>query len=163
MEEFDEIPEAVIVRPTPQEVAEGVARLELDIQHWRENPALLIVKPELALIVSVIDHETDDNGFRLRLAIMERLLAPPEFNIPSMDVECGWNQPYMSFNRDGIHAPYSFSLYFGKQGVDRAREAFHLKMARVTRETPFDFALLRWCFSEDGEEYLAMWKKSLPG
>lgn len=111
MDQFDEIPELVIISPTQQEAAEGLARLELYIPHWKENPALLIIKPHLAIIVSVTGYEVDDERFRVKLAITEELLVPPEFNCDaSLDVDCVWNQPYMSFNQDGIHAPYSFSL-----------------------------------------------------
>jgi hypothetical protein len=121
--DFD--PDAIqIVWPTRTQREVGLAALSRYLPTWKASPALLVIKPNHALIVSISNHQHDDHGFQLVLAVSEALVAPDNFDISSpIRVGCVWNQPYMSMDAEGISAPYSFSLQFGAEGVQRAREA----------------------------------------
>lgn len=133
------LPTVTIVRPKAQEIEKGLARLEKYLPFWKETPGLLVIKPDLGLIVSVLSSTHDNMGFLLRLAVQEKLIAPPDFDLAELDVGCGWNQPYVSFNETRLSAPYSFYLHFGSAGVARAHKlgkspAFEdVLVGRVTR------------------------------
>jgi hypothetical protein len=114
--------EVTIVEPTAEQVEEGLANLNACLPYWKTTPALLVIKPDLGLIVSVLDATHDRMGFSLRLAVHEKLEAPSDFDESEMKVSCVWNQPYMSFGKSVIWAPYCFSINFGSEGVARARE-----------------------------------------
>lgn len=49
----------------------------------------------------------------------------------------------------------------GKEGVERAREAFHLIISQIgtPNEIPWDFALLRSCFGARGEAHIDFLKE----
>jgi hypothetical protein len=113
--------EITFVRPDPEQLADGLQKLEECLPYWRNMPALLAIKPELAVVVSVTEPTHDEWGFALRLSVDEKLVAPPGFDRTEMNVGCTWNQPCMSFDKRGIFAPYAFSLTFGSKGVARAR------------------------------------------
>lgn len=111
-----------IIYPTPEEAADGLKRVEECIGYWMTTPGLLVIKPDYGLIVSMTDLEHDSLGFRIRVAIKEKLVAPAEEDRTELVLSCVWNQPYLFFARDGISALYSFSLFFGAEGVARARK-----------------------------------------
>jgi hypothetical protein len=141
--------EASLVEPTAEEAVKGLADLESCLPYWKESPALLVIKPTLGLIVTVLDSEHDRMGFAIRLAVQERLAAPPAFDLTEIKVACIWNQPYLSFHRSKISAPYSFYLHFGSEGVARAREltrSFHAENAGTPAQAQVAVTLLRGCF-----------------
>jgi len=153
--------QAKIILPSQEEVGEGLARLESCLPHWETTPGLLIIKPELAALVRVSGHVHDAMGFRLHLRIEERLL---DFAVPHPEtfaLRCGWNQPYMSFNDRQISAPYSFTLYFGVEGVAQARE-LHAMLSEVERKTgsyPIGPQVFRGCFDYHRGDYLQEMRK----
>ncbi|MEO8125859.1 MAG: hypothetical protein ABJF23_14595 [Bryobacteraceae bacterium] len=114
--------QATLVKPTAEQAGRGLANLEACLPYWKETPGLLVIKPELILVIAVVGSEHDHDGFRLRLAIQEVLQSPPGFAKKETDIGCIWNQPYMSFTKASINAPYCFYLNFGAAGVDKARE-----------------------------------------
>src|SRR6266851_4268496 len=133
----------------PSTPDKGLAELEACLPFWKETPALLVIKPTLGLIVTVLSSEHDRRGFTLRLAIRERLVAPPAFGQTEISVACVWNQPYMSFRRSDISASYGFYLHFGSEGVARARElikSFHPEKAGTLDQAQGYLGLLRTCF-----------------
>jgi hypothetical protein len=139
--------EAEIVKPTAVRVNEGPAKLKQYLPVWMRTPALLVLKPTLGLIVAVIGSVENDWGFQLRLKVLERLLAPCEFNESEVKVACVWNQPYMDFDEFGISAPYSFYLHFGAEGVDKARKfADKVRNYAGNKERSVPLGLLRACF-----------------
>lgn len=149
IEENDDLSEVQIVESTEQEVTEGIAKLEACLPHWMRTPALLVIKPELGLIVSVLDSKHDRNGFTLRMAVREELVVFSDFQDTEINVGLGWNQPYASFDRDQISAPYSFFMHFGAEGVKGAREVvktFVREQAETLEVSDFPFNRLRRCF-----------------
>jgi hypothetical protein len=140
--------EVKIVWPSKKDMERGLADLESCIPTWMATPALLVIKPELALVVSVQQVVHDESGFVLIARVDEALVAPPDFKpADPIKLGCVWNQPYMSIHADLINAPYSSYLHFGAEGVKRARE-MHAKLgAAATVENPFLLGLLRSCFT----------------
>jgi hypothetical protein len=115
--------QATIIEPTQKETKAGLVKLRQCVPVWKVTPALLVEKPDLAVIVSVRDVTHTRTGFRILLDVNEVLMAPVEFGDRcSLELACVWNQPYMSFSDQSVFAPYSFSLQFGREGVARARE-----------------------------------------
>jgi hypothetical protein len=112
---------AEIVLPAEREVVDGLATLKKCLPHWLANPALLVIKPNLGLVVSVVNSTYDQMGFSLSLGVEEKLIAPRSFDSSEIQVGCGWNQPYMNFDESEIWASYCFSLHFGAEGVSAAR------------------------------------------
>jgi hypothetical protein len=160
MDQNDQQPEFTIVEPTAQQAAEGLAKLQLCFPHWKQTPALLIIKPDVLLIVSATSYESTESGFTVRLATIEKLEAPSDLELPN-EVGCGWNQPYMSFSTDVISAPYSFSLYFGAEGVARAREVHQIlsKERGASDGGLVGVGSLRACFGDRGAKYAADFKQ----
>jgi len=144
--------EASIIEPAAEEAAKGLADLETCLPYWKESPGLLVIKPTLGLIVTVLSSEHDRMGFTLRLAVEEKLAAPAAFDRSEVKVSCVWNQPYLRFRRSEISAPYSFYLHFGSEGVARAREltsSLHAENAGTLDRAQFSLGLLRACFRPD--------------
>jgi hypothetical protein len=134
-----------IVWPTAEQVRNGLARLEKYLPFWKISPALFVSKPRLGLIVALRSFEHDARYFTLSLKIEEALVAPPNFDIADpVPVSCVWNQPYLSLSPGGIHAPYGFSLHFGTEGVQCARELTAQFGPHVDGETLLP--LLKGCF-----------------
>ena len=161
----DDKQSARLIEPTKEEVAEGRATLEDCLPHWRATPALLIVKPTLAIAVKVRSHTEEALGFRLHLEATDLLMAPEEMDLAEFDVFCGWNQPYVSIDRNELHAPYSFTLHFGVEGVAHARELTELilSVADQQNEREWEPTIYRGCFGADGAEYLEVMRSSLRG
>lgn len=136
-----------IVWPTKEQMEKRLAEIERYAPHWKESPALLVIKPELGLIVSLENIEHDERHFTLTLAVKEAIVAPEGFDaqIPIV-LECTWNQPYMSLGADSISAAYCFYLHFGAQGVQRAREVSAKKLSYKPGCTPDLLVRLRDCF-----------------
>jgi hypothetical protein len=140
--------EVKIVWPTKKQMEEGLADLERCLPTWMASPALLVIKPELGLIVSVEQVLHDDTGFELTFRLVEALVAPSDFHPPEpIKLACIWNQPYMSIHPELINAPYSFYLHFGAEGLQRAREMHASLGAAATSKNPMLLGLLRSCFT----------------
>jgi hypothetical protein len=159
MDEQQEFEQVELVWPTAEEVKEGYANLQICWPIWKANLGFMVTsEDDLGLVVSAIDYTHDDFGFAVRLAVIEKIVAPPDFEGHEYEVACGWNQPYLSVNPDGISAPYSFYLPFGNAGVERARE-----LNRYLREKFGGLSrprMLRSCFGPRGPEYLARMKSA---
>lgn len=136
-----------VVWPTKEQIEKRLAEIERYAPHWKENPALLLIKPELGLIVSLENIEHDERYFTLTLAVEEAIVAPEGFDaqVP-IALKCVWNQPYMSLGADSISAAYSFYLHFGAQGVQRVREVSATKRFDKLRNSPDLLVRLRDCF-----------------
>jgi hypothetical protein len=106
----------------PEQAEDGLRQLRTCLPYWTKMAVLLLIKPRLALIVSVMDAEHNERGFTLRLRVDDRLIAPAEWSASEMTVGCDWNQPYMSFDKDLITAPYSFRLHFTSDDIASVRE-----------------------------------------
>jgi hypothetical protein len=111
-----------VLLPTPEQAENGLRQLRTCLPYWTKMAGLLLIKPRLALIVSVTDAETNKTGFTLRLRADDRLIAPAQWDASEMTVGCDWNQPYMSFDKDLISAPYSFRLHFTSEDLASVRE-----------------------------------------
>jgi hypothetical protein len=148
----DNPPELVaqIVWPTKEEIEKRLAEIERYAPLWKASPALLVIKPDRGLIVSLANIEHDELYFALAIAVEEAIVAPEGFDarIPIM-LKCVWNQPYMSLGADCISAPYSFYLHFGAQGVQRAREFSATRFFHNPRNSRMLLGLLRACFHPD--------------
>jgi hypothetical protein len=139
---------ATIVQPTQEEADDGLRRVQGCIAAWKASPALFVEKPEIGVIVSFQSVAYDDHGFALKLAVIHVLVAPTRFDANKpIEVSCVWNQPYMSFDNQGINAPYCFYLHFGAEGVRRARELWS-SLSESTKQPP-PLGLLRGCFDRD--------------
>jgi hypothetical protein len=89
----------------------------------------------------------DDFGFALIGRVDEALVAPPDFDSANpIELTCGWNQPYMWFDADGIDAHFSFYLLFGAEGVKQTRELLADLGVVATNAYPVLLPLLRSCF-----------------
>jgi hypothetical protein len=138
-----------IIWPTRAEMRKGLARIENFLPSWKVNPALLVIKPQLGLIVALQSLKHDKHGFALGLKVDQALVAPPGFETRSpMTLECVWNQPYLSMAIDYISAPYNFYLHFGIEGVQRARE-LNASIRDKGVSSEMMPGLLRSCFSSN--------------
>jgi len=133
-----------IIHASRSQAEIGVARLRAAARHWHGQLALLVEDPALALIVRVREILHEENGFRMRMSVEEVIGAPEGFD-RSMSIErrCGWNQPYMSFDEEGVYAPYAFYLHVGNEGVARVREFWAKRSPRMQRYTRQMRGLLR--------------------
>ena len=157
MDEQEELPRVEIVWPTAEEISEGYANLQTCWPTWKANLGLLVTsEDDLGLVVSAIDYAHDDSGFAVRLAVIERIVTPPDFEEEEYVVACGWNQPYLSVTPDGISAPYAFYLHFEDAGVERARE-LNKHFCEIAGGLPGP-RMLRSCFGSDGLEYFTRMK-----
>ena len=137
-----------VLKPTREQVDDGLSELQRCIPSWMASPALLVVKPHIGIVVSVQHVAHDDDGFTLSLVVKEALVTPADFEATRpIEVRCAWNQPYMSIDAHCISAPYSFYLHFGVEGVNRARE---VSLSFVGKEKNGEILLgyMRACFSE---------------
>lgn len=124
-----------------------MAKLQECLPHWKQTPALLIESPRLALLVSVLGCEYDDQGFALRLEVMEKLKAPERFDEREVVAHYVWNQPYLSFDKERISAPYCGYIYFSAEGLERVREVQKvLSKLRGRDSDRVDVGLFRSCF-----------------
>lgn len=137
-----------IVRPSNEERKARLTEIERYSPFWKARPALLVIKPDLALSVSLKNIDDDENYFWLILAVEETIVAPDQF-IPEvpMILRCVWNQPYLSLNADLISAPYAFYLHFGSEGVQHVRELSANRVFKEFRSKPGTVGILRSCFS----------------
>jgi hypothetical protein len=115
-----------VIWPTEAQANAGLGMLNRCVPIWKTTPALLIMKPQLAAIVSLREVGHTPQGFQLLVGV-EDYLVPIErlhetLKTGSLRLGCGWNQPYMSFSEKGISAPYSFRLHFEHEGVARIRQ-----------------------------------------
>jgi hypothetical protein len=150
---------AQIVWPTKDQWQKGSAEIEEYAPEWKASPALLVIKPELALIVAVKNIEHDERHFALSVAVEETILAPEGFNEKEPIVlECVWNQPYMSMSATDISAPYSFYLHFGAKGVQRVHEFMATEIFRSLGNN--SMGILRACF-EPRFQFPAEWMKGV--
>ena len=140
---------AETVWPTREQAEKGLAQIERYAPLWKASPALLVIKPDHALIVSLESIEHDERHFTLALAVEEAIVAPEAFAQILIKLQCVWNQPYMSLGTGCISAPYSFYLHFGAQGVKRAREFSKTMVFEKLRNSPLLLGLLRSCFQAD--------------
>jgi hypothetical protein len=127
---------------------EGLAKIEEYLSFWKTNPALLVIKPELGLIVTLQSLEHDKRGFTLICGVEQALVAPPGFETGTpITLDCVWNQPYLSMAVDRISAPYSFYLHFGVEGVPRARALSETFTRHGDTNSERLLGDLRHCFS----------------
>ena len=141
-----------IVWPTREQVERGLAEVERYARVWKSEPALLVIKPLLGLIVSLREISQDDHLFTLTLAVEQALVAQEDFNeLEPVSLSCVWNQPYMHLSADVIFAPYSFSLHFGARGVERVVGLSKTKFFRDLKTTGYLPAMMRGCFTSDAE------------
>jgi hypothetical protein len=146
----DDLPEAQIVFPTKEEMERGLAEIQRYAPMWKANPALLVIKPQLGLIVSLKNIQYDEHSFALTLALEGAVVAPEGFVAPvPLKVTCVWNQPYLFLYPGGIDALYSFNLHFGAQGVQRVRELTAMRFFEKLRDSPMVLGYLRACFQPD--------------
>jgi len=105
-----------IVGPTRRERKKGLADVERFAPGWKSSPALLVIKPNLGLLVSVKSIEKNDSAFTLAIAVEEAIVAPKGFNSrDTISLQCCWNHPYLHLDAELISAPYSFYLHFGSK------------------------------------------------
>ena len=150
---------AKLLYPAEEEIAAGRAKLEACLPHWRTTPALFMSKPPLVVIVTVRSHSHDRSGFTLRLHADQTLVTTGGEDLEDYDVGCMWNQPYMYFDENIISAPYSFTLYFGAEGVANAREV-HRLVSRGAR--PWDvMSVYHSCFEEDASKQIDLLRADL--
>jgi hypothetical protein len=117
----------------------------------------------LAAIVTLRSHSHDDMGYTLHLHPEQTLMAEELIDPDDFDVFCAWNQPYMSFDSDVLSAPYSFTLYFGAQGVAHAREVQALlsQAANADGSKSFEPTIFRSCFGSNAPEFLERLRASV--
>lgn len=145
-----------IVHPTPEQAAVGLARLRRCMRVWRGEQALIIAKPTGLLFATLTQVVHHSRGFRMVFAVDEVLDAPTDFDAREpFELACGWNQPYMSFGPSEVHASFCFTVYFGSEGVSRARNVW-AACPPGERIMP---GMLRCCFSSPWEDVL---KKARP-
>jgi hypothetical protein len=144
-----------IIYPTAEQAQAGLERLRTCVAQWAGKPALFVEDPDLALIVRLHTVMQGVNGFQLRMRVEEVIGAPADFDARAgLDRDCGWNQPYMSFNERGLSAPYCFYMHFGEGGVKKVRE-FHAELrAGNVAYTSMLRGALRGCFSAAAWEEL---------
>jgi hypothetical protein len=141
---------AEIVWPTREQMEKGLTQIERYAPLWKASPALLVIKPDHGLIVSLESIEHDRRHFELALVVEEAIVAPEAFDTQILiKLQCVWNQPYMSLGADCISAPYSFYLHFGAHGVQRAREFSKTRAFEKLRNSPLLLGLLGSCFQAD--------------
>ena len=143
-----------IVWPTTEERDRGRAEIERFSSVWKASPALLIIKPDLGVVVSLKDIAHDERYFTLTLEVEETIVAPDGFDPQApIELRCVWNQPYLSVVSDCINAPYCFRLHFGAQGVRNVREFAATKLFRTLKDSSKDSSiiagLLSGCFVPD--------------
>jgi len=149
--------EVRIVHPTPEQAAVGLARLRRCMWVWRGERALIITNPTGILFATLTHAVHHSHGFRMVFAVDEVLDAPSDFDAREpFELACGWNQPYMSFGPSEVHANFCFTVYFGSEGVARARD---LWAACPPSERFLMPGRLRSCFSDPWEAVL---KKAHP-
>jgi hypothetical protein len=137
-----------IIWPSKAEMRAGLAKIEEYLPFWKIKPALLVIKPELGLIVTLQSIEHDKNGFTMVCGVEQALVAPPGFDTATpVTLECVWNQPYLSMAGDRISAPYNFYLHFGVEGVQRAKEMSATYFRRGGTDGKRLLGGLRSCFS----------------
>lgn len=137
-----------IIWPSKSEMRAGLEKIDKYRSFWQTNPALLVIKPQLGLIVTLLSLEHDKRGFTTVCGVEQALVAPPGFDtgIP-ITVNCVWNQPYLSLSSECISAPYSFYLHFGVEGVRRARALSAAYIRRGGTDNKMLVGALRSCFS----------------
>jgi hypothetical protein len=152
-----------IIWPSKAEVRDGLAKIEEYLPFWKTNPALLVIKPELGLIVGLQSLEHDERGFTLVCGVEQALVAPPGFETGTpINLDCVWNQPYLSMAATRITAPYGFYLHFGVEGVERARALSAIFVRRGGTKSEMLLAELKRCFSrgfaglEESAEFLGL-------
>lgn len=158
------VPELKIVWSTQEQVERGRTAIERYAAGWKASPALLVIKPYLALIVSLKDIQQDERHFALTLVAEQVIVAPKDFDREEPIVlTCVWNQPFMDLHRDLINAPYSFYLHFGAEGVQEVRE--FTQNERFSRMPPeLVMGALRGLFlkySDGMKDYAATYRKAL--
>lgn len=143
-----------MIEPTEAEIANGRANLERCLPHWQATPGLVMIKPHWALIVNCPGGSLSSLGFTLHLRVVERLMGPEVPDPEYFPVFCGWNQPYASFDSDGVFAPHSFTLCFGSKGVELAREARPLVSLLESSPGTMGPTIYRRCFEPDPTRFL---------
>jgi hypothetical protein len=137
-----------VVYPTPAEAEAGLEQLRRCVAQWRGQPALLVADPDVAMIVRLNAVMQDALGFQLRLRVEEVIGAPAGFDAAAgLDLACGWNQPYMSFDERAVSAPYCFYLHFGETGVSNVRELWSQMRSCDAPYTSLLRGTFRRCFS----------------
>ena len=139
--------EIKIVWPTEQEMSEGMATVRKCLPFWRGNPAYLLIKPNLGLIVSLQNFEFDTRYFALTFSVDDVIIEPAGFDRREpMRLEFVWNQPYMWISAEEISAPYHCGLHFGAQGVQNIRKLRATRFFEQLKNTPLLLGFLRGCF-----------------
>jgi hypothetical protein len=136
-----------VIAPTAAQAHAGLQRLRHCVMHWRGKPGLFVEGEHLALIVRLREVMQDAGSFRLRLTVDEIIGAPAGFDATEgIERLCGWNQPFMLFDEDGVSAPYAFYLHFGGAGVANVREFWAPMRAANQVYTARWRGVLRGCF-----------------
>jgi hypothetical protein len=143
----DDVLRVRIIAPTAAQAHAGLRRLRHCVMHWRGKPGLFVEGEHLALIVRLREVMQDAGSFRLRLTVDEVIGAPAGFDSAAgIERLCGWNQPFMVFDEDGVSAPYAFYLHFGGAGVANVREFWAPMRAAKEVYTARWRGVLRGCF-----------------
>lgn len=58
----------------------GFAGIERYVPRWKASPALLVIKPDLGLVVSLENIEHDERYFKLAIAVEKTIVAPGRFD-----------------------------------------------------------------------------------
>jgi len=137
-----------VIHASKEEAETGLDRLREAAAHWLGHPGLLLEDPDLALIVRVRDIHHDGDGFTVRMSVDQVIGAPEGVTVPErIDRRCGWNQPYMSFDEQGVFAPYGFYLHIGDIGAANVREFWARSGPQLGRYTSTLRGVLRGTFS----------------
>jgi len=139
------------VRPesADKEAEADAVRLEECTAVWKAAPGLLVdvSGAGIAAIVRCRESKHDGLGFRVVIEVEEPLLVPETLK-KGDTAELGGTWRAVSFDRESVKVPGSFSIYFGEQGVGRVRQFWNLLPPGKKRRPaprPF-FSMLQQCF-----------------
>jgi hypothetical protein len=120
-------------------------QIEACLPGWNTQLALYIEKPHTAAILSLLKPGYDECGFSLEFEVLEVFGDAESIDSSKpFRIACTWNQPYMSTSQECINAGYCFTLYFGDEGVSRARDLWS-SLPDEAKTRP-DVTLFRSCF-----------------
>jgi hypothetical protein len=139
------------VRPETagQEAKDYALKFEECTAVWKAAPGLLVdvSGAGIAAIVRCREAKHDELGFRVVIEVEEPLLVPETLK-KGDTAELGGTWRSVSFDKEGVKVPGSFSIYFGEQGVARVRQFWNLLPPGKKRRPaprPF-FVMIQQCF-----------------
>jgi hypothetical protein len=139
------------VRPetADQEAEDCALKLEECAAVWKAAPGLLVdvSGAGIAAIVRCREAKHDGLGFRAVIEVEEPLLVPETLK-KGDTAELGGTWRSVSFGKESVKVPGSFSISFGEEGVARVRQFWEMLPTRKKRRPaprPF-FIMLQQCF-----------------